>query len=130
MRRDIEDASGANFVDTTTDAGNYVLNDLYSEYQAGVDYMLVAEKPGYERDFVDVTVTADGAFFEDGEDTNFNLEPREVDPDFTEHHEPRAPRGRRGHRIRESVRQLRTGRPARRLCRRAASKRASPAVTS
>jgi hypothetical protein len=78
----IEDASGANLVDTTDDDGKYVLNNLYSDGQDGVNYMLVAEKAGYERDFVDATVTADGAFFEDGEDTNFNLEPRDVDPDY------------------------------------------------
>jgi surface glycoprotein (TIGR04207 family) len=82
--RNIEEASGANIVDTTDEFGDYVLNDMFADNQAGIEYTLVAEKAGFERDYVDTTVTADGALFQDGEDANFDLEPREVDPNFVD----------------------------------------------
>jgi PKD repeat protein len=49
-------------VDTAgTDAtGTFALTDLYTEFQAGLSYVLFATKPGYSTDVADVFIESDG----------------------------------------------------------------------
>jgi hypothetical protein len=82
QRRTAEGAAGQKLWDSTDAQGDYVLDNLFSDFQSGVEYVLIANKPGYEIDFVDPLVTEDGALFEDGEDENFELRQVEVDPGF------------------------------------------------
>ena len=90
--------SNANLVDAvgsigdgTEEDGNYVLTKLFADGQVGVEYVLVAEKPGFSRDFVDVRVFengfrtidgSDGGRREDGDDENFVLFEEDLEPDF------------------------------------------------
>lgn len=67
--------------DYADDQGKYALNNLFADYQAGVDYTVAATAAGYDIQFVDPLVTEDGAFFEDGEDENFALDPVPITPD-------------------------------------------------
>jgi len=79
--RFLQSQSGAKLVDSSDPDGKYLLDRLFADGQEGVEYTLVAQKAGYERDYVDPLVTADGAFFEPGEDENFDLRPRQVSAD-------------------------------------------------
>jgi hypothetical protein len=71
--------SGQELTDITDENGEYVLKDMYTDFQAGVDYTVIANKAGYEIEFIDPLVTESGAFFEDGADENFGLERVEED---------------------------------------------------
>ena len=73
--------SGQNLTDITDENGEYVLKNMYTDFQAGVDYTVIANKAGYEIEFIDPLVTESGAFFEDGADENFGLERVEEDVD-------------------------------------------------
>jgi len=73
--------SGQQLWDITDENGEYILDDLFTDFQAGVDYTIIANKPGYEIEFVDGLVTESGAFFEDGTDENFGLRRIEQDTD-------------------------------------------------
>jgi len=73
--------SGQQLNDTTDAQGDYVLDRLFTDFQAGVDYTIAANKPGYEIDFIDPLVTEEGALFEPGEDENFELRQTEIEAD-------------------------------------------------
>lgn len=79
--QEISSNSGQQLWDITDENGEYILQDMFTDFQAGVDYTLFANKPGFEIEFVDAFVAEDGAFFENGEDENFGLERVEQDPD-------------------------------------------------
>jgi len=72
--------SGANLVDTTDADGDFKLTKLFTEYQLGRDYVVVAQKVGYSTDIADVFVQEDGSTFEDRVKHAFNLSPEEVKP--------------------------------------------------
>jgi len=80
--QELSDLSGQQLWDDTDAQGEYVLDDMYTDFQAGIEYVLVANKPGYEIEFVDALVTEQGAFFEDGEDENFDMQRVQVTPGF------------------------------------------------
>ncbi|MDZ7687958.1 MAG: hypothetical protein U5J64_04400 [Halobacteriales archaeon] len=72
--------SGQKLWDITDENGEYVLDRMYTDFQAGVDYTVIANKAGYEIEFIDPLVTENGAFFEDGGDENFGL--RQIEEDI------------------------------------------------
>ncbi|MFW5919721.1 MAG: Ig-like domain-containing protein, partial [Halanaeroarchaeum sp.] len=67
------EATGQNLVDTTDSHGKYVLDKLETNFQSGIEYVVMSTKSGYDTRFVDALVAEDGSFFEDGEDENFAL---------------------------------------------------------
>jgi len=95
-RSDVSDAiPGANLVDSPgfvnsygedtagTDVnGLFKLNRLYSDFAEGRVYVAIATKAGFDTDFNDVFVTADGelTFRESVGTAEFNLEPEPVTP--------------------------------------------------
>ena len=94
---DSGEIQGANFVDApgftnsfgeptegTNEDGGYALNQLPTDYQDGVQYVAIANAPGYSTDFQDVTVTEDGEYtFSEKQGSNdFQLKPVAVDPGY------------------------------------------------
>lgn len=67
--------------DLTDDQGKYGLDNLYTAFQDGIDYTVVATATGFDTEFVDAEVKEDGNFYEDGGDENFALDPIPVTPD-------------------------------------------------
>jgi len=74
--------TGANLIDTTDEDGDFKLTKLFTNYQQGEDYVVVAQQVGYSTDFADVFVQEDGSQFDSRQTKGFNLEPEPVTPDF------------------------------------------------
>ncbi|WP_284008263.1 beta strand repeat-containing protein [Haloarcula pelagica] len=89
-------ASGANLADApgftnsfgvptegTNQDGDYVLSEIPTNYQAGVQYVAIAQASGYSTDFQDVYLQEDGqlTFTETQGSNDFFLEPVLVQPD-------------------------------------------------
>jgi surface glycoprotein (TIGR04207 family) len=87
-------STGANLVDSpgfvntegfdtggTAASGDFKLTKLFSDFQAGQNYTVIATKTGFNTEFQEVTVTEDGLKYTDGNNIGLNLEPQEVDPD-------------------------------------------------
>jgi surface glycoprotein (TIGR04207 family) len=77
-------ASGQTLNDTTDQDGQYILQDMFTDFQNGVEYTVMADHPGYDTRFGDALVTEDGAFFEERPDNDFVLFPVELDPGFVD----------------------------------------------
>jgi len=87
------DQGGPVLTDMTDEDGDYVLSKLFTDFQQGGQYVVIAQKTGYSTDFVDVNVTESGAdyiiydtvnnenFEAGGADENLNLKPRQVTPE-------------------------------------------------
>jgi len=73
--QEFSDLSGQQLTDLTDENGEYVLDEMFTDFQAGVDYTIFANKGGFEIEFVDAFVTENGAFFEAGTDENFAMRP-------------------------------------------------------
>jgi surface glycoprotein (TIGR04207 family) len=69
-------------VDETDEDGDYLLRDLYTDGQAGVDYTVIAQKAGYNTDFAEAEVREDGVYWEGQGDSLFVLEERDIRPVF------------------------------------------------
>jgi protocatechuate 3,4-dioxygenase beta subunit len=85
-------ASGANLVDSpgfentfgrdtqgTNANGQYKLNRLFSNFQDGRAYVVIAQNEGFSTDFADVMVRGNGAGFENQYSTNFDLVPEAIE---------------------------------------------------
>lgn len=72
--------------DTTESEGQFILQNLFTDFQSGVDYTVVATAPGFDTQFTDPVVTEDGLFFEGQplEQLDFELDPVPITPDDVE----------------------------------------------
>jgi len=71
---------GPILIDETDEDGDYLLDLLYTDFQRGQRYTVIAEKAGYDRDWADVFVREDGYRYEDQEDEVLVLEPEPITP--------------------------------------------------
>jgi len=74
-------SDGPILFDQTDGDGDYLLRQLFTDFNDGRFYTIIAQKPGYDRDWGDVLVKEDGYTYEDEEDEVLELEPRAIDPD-------------------------------------------------
>ncbi|WP_324757248.1 Ig-like domain-containing protein [Haloarcula sp. GH36] len=98
LEQAVEDSesSGANLADTegftnsfgvptegTNEDGDYVLSEIPTNYQSGIQYVAIADAPSYSTDFADVELQEDGqlTFSETQGSNDFYLEPVPVQPD-------------------------------------------------
>jgi len=77
-------ASGQQLNDTTDQDGQYILQDMFTNFQAGVEYTVIATAPQYDTRYGDALVNEDGAFFEERPDNDYVLFPVDIDPDYVD----------------------------------------------
>jgi hypothetical protein len=69
-----EDTAGTN------EFGNFKLNKLFTDFQSGREYVVVAERPGFSRDYADVEAFENGAPSEQQFFYQFDLLPEDIEP--------------------------------------------------